>query len=63
MIFDWRFHFFDLDEPEENLEGEDDVDWLTRLALKYGKPVPRILQMLKAAGAKGYRDLHPSDGQ
>lgn len=63
LIFDWRFQFFNLNEPEDRLEGEDAVDWLTRLALKYGKPVPRILQMLKAADAKHYRDLHPSDGQ
>ncbi len=57
LIFDWRFDFFDLDEPESPLEGEDNVDWLSRIAAKNGKPQPRILQMLKAAGAKRHHEL------
>ena len=57
VICDWRQDFFNLDEPEWPLEGEDDVDWLSRIAAKYGKPQPRILQMLKAAGAKHYHEL------
>ena len=58
LIWEWRSDFFDVDEPENSLEGEDVVDWLSRIATKYGKPQPRILQMLKAAGAKRYSELH-----
>ena len=56
LIWEWRSDFFDVDEPEGSLEGEDDVDWLSRIAAKYGKPQPRILQMLKAAGEKRYSE-------
>lgn len=58
LIWEWRSDFFDVDEPEDSLEGEDDVAWLSRLATKYGKPQPRILQMLKAVGAKRHSELH-----
>ena len=57
LIWEWRSDFFDVDEPEGSQEGEDDVDWLSRIAAKYGKPQPRILQMLKAAGGKRYAEL------
>ena len=56
LIWEWRSEFFDVDEPEGSLEGEDDVDWLSCIAAKYGKPQPRILQMLKAAGEKRYSE-------
>ena len=55
--FDYRFEVYDLHMPEEPTEAdkasEDTwLDFLDRLAVKYGKPRPDILRLLRQRGAQ-----------
>jgi ankyrin repeat protein len=61
-LFDWaisayQLDFFDLKMPEPLPDGEDVVNWLTRLAIQYEKPQPNILKMLRAVGARRFNDV------
>ncbi|MFG0247400.1 MAG: ankyrin repeat domain-containing protein [Phycisphaeraceae bacterium JB051] len=59
ILFDYREEIYHAAEPEEPLDDEHIVDYLDRLSKKYDKPEPKILKLLKNAGAKRWRDLHP----
>jgi ankyrin repeat protein len=66
-LFDWaitsyQIDFFDFKMPEPPAAGEDVVGWLARLALKYDKPQPSILKMLKAVGAKRFAEMKAGPG-
>jgi ankyrin repeat protein len=54
-VFDYMNDCYNLDMPEERRDDEEVVDWLSRMATKYSRPQPRILEMLKRVGAKRWQ--------
>ena len=59
--FDYRYDEYDLrmpEEPKEEDKASEDtwLDYLDRLAQKYGKRRPDCLRILRKAGAKGWSD-------
>lgn len=62
--FDYRYDEYDLHLPEQPTDQdkaseENWLQFLDRLALKYGKRRPDYLFLLRAAGAKTWREMHP----